>query len=555
MGGERPADRADLAGLPDRTRGLLLIGGTGRPHLLLAGRTALAEAGNHGRQALGLDLYLAAFEASPLDGELARFVLDLTARLGPSVADVASKKTMALLRASAARAAPVDDPAGLAELGRLAGLRDFQGLVAFLGDRVRRKPEALFWRGHLLDVAYLLGDWDTVLEVVDLPWPPGFDPVRSRVSGDVLFQRGDYEKAARGYARSGPLRPALWRLAECLTRLDGEVLSDRTLDAWRAIRRAAPWNAGPVLRLHDRLAGCDRPGPRLPGRVAVCLYTYNHAPELDAALAALFASDLSGAEVTVLDNASGDDTRAVLSSWRERTGGRLSVVTLPVNIGAPAARNWLASLPSVAKAAYVAYLDDDAQVPSDWLAFFGTAVRAFPGAGVYGCRVVDLACPERAQHADTHLLEPDQDGMPAVSSVCTQDLDFGQFDSLRPAASVTGCCHLFRTEALRACGPFDIRFSPTQYDDLDHDLRRVASGSPPVYQGHLRVLHARLSAALSLPDRAAMANSRGNLAKLGGKYPPQALAAMRRTMDDVLLTDYRRKRTLVDEVLDRTPAS
>ncbi|NMC50787.1 MAG: glycosyltransferase family 2 protein, partial [Desulfovibrio sp.] len=413
----------------------------------------------------------------------------------------------------------------------------------------------LFWRGHLLDVAYLLGDWTTVLEVLDLPWPPGFDLVRSRVSGDVFFQRGDYEKAAQGYARAGPLRPALWRLAECLTRLDGGALSDRTLAAWRAACDAAWWNVGPVLRLHDRLAGLDRPGPRLPGRVAVCLYTYNHAPELDAALAALFASDLSGAEVTVLDNASGDDTRAVLSAWRERTGERLSVVTLPVNIGAPAARNWLASLPSVAKAGHVAYLDDDAQVPPGWLAFFGAAVRAFPGAGVYGCRVVDLACPGRIQHADLHLLEPEQDQTPVFSAICTQDLDFGQFGYLRPAASVTGCCHLFRTEALRESGPFDIRFSPTQYDDLDHDLRFVASGSPPVYQGPLQVLHARLSAALSLPDRAAMANSRGNLAKLGGKYPPQALAAMRRTMEDALEEDYRKKRVVVDEALGRTPAS
>ncbi len=557
MDGEHASRRTDLGFLPDTLRGLLLLGGTGRTHLLAAGRAALAGAEPRfpGAATLGLDLFWAAFESSPLDGGLARHVLDLWTRGGAEAAGVLDRKAAALLRASAARAAPPDDRPALEELGRLAGLRDHKGLVRLLSGKTRTQPHQLYWRGHLLDAAYLLEDWETVREVLAMSWPPGFESVRARVAGDVLFQAGEYAEAAERYAMAAPLRPALWRLAECLIRLDGGALSERTLDAWRAACGAAWWNVGPVLRLHDRLAGFDSPGNRLAGRVAVCLYTCGKAAELDAALTALFASDISGATMTVLDNASRDATPEVLSAWRDRAATRLSVVTLPVNIGAPAARNWLAALPEVAGAEYVAYLDDDAVVPPDWLSLFAASVRACPGAGVHGCRVADLAGPGRLQSVDVQLVEPDPDDMPAVSSLCTQDLDFGQFSYLRPAASVTGCCHLFRGEALRESGPFDIRFSPTQYDDLDHDLRLVAVGSPPVYQGHLRVLHARLSGALLSLDRAATANSRGNLMKLGGKYPPGELMSMRRAMEDLLLADYRRKRAVVEEALGRTPAS
>ena len=54
--------------------------------------------------------------------------------------------------------------------------------------------------------------------------------------------------------------------------------------------------------------------------------------------------------------------------------------------------------------------------------------------------------------------------------------DWGAYGLTRPCATVTGCCHLFPTDVLAATGGFDLRFSPTQYDDLDHD--RYGPGYP-----------------------------------------------------------------------------
>ena len=154
----------------------------------------------------------------------------------------------------------------------------------------------------------------------------------------------------------------------------------------------------------------------------------------------------------MLDNGSEDGTAEMLRGWAERLSGgtaSLQVETLPVNVGAPAARNWLKRLPEVRAADWVAYLDDDALVPHDWLARFGQAVSLDPDAAVWGCRVCDET-PPRVQSADLHLQAQPQagDGVFDLNlefvDTCGQDLDFGQLGYSRPCVSVTGCCHLFR---------------------------------------------------------------------------------------------------------------
>ena len=126
---------------------------------------------------------------------------------------------------------------------------------------------------------------------------------------------------------------------------------------------------------------------------------------------------------------------------------------------------------------------------------------------------------------------------PGLADLCGQDLDYGQFDYIRPCLSVTGCFHLLRTDRLAGDGGFDIRFSPSQYDDLDRDLRRAQSGGHAAYQGHLRVLHARLSGALLHQDRAATGVSQGNLLKLWAKHPGDARAALQAADHAALASD------------------
>ena len=62
----------------------------------------------------------------------------------------------------------------------------------------------------------------------------------------------------------------------------------------------------PLLVLNDLTWGQRQLRKALPGRAEVLLYTFNKARDIDQTLESVFASDLGGARVTVLDNGSTD---------------------------------------------------------------------------------------------------------------------------------------------------------------------------------------------------------------------------------------------------------
>ena len=294
----------------------------------------------------------------------------------------------------------------------------------------------------------------------------------------------------------------------------------------------------------------------------IFLYCFNKAADLDATLASLAASDLGGARIFVLDNGSTDATPQVIAAWAGRLAGRLVPVPLPVNVGAPAARNWLASLPAVADTDFCAYLDDDVEVPPDWLARLGAAAAALPRAGAWGCRIREHGAPGVLQNADLHLQPPDgrtdfpdfdprkaREPCFRVSNLHLQTLDLGQFDYLRPCASVTGCCHLFRTAALRGSGGFSIRLSPTQYDDLEHDLRLAAAGKFAAYQGHLCVAHKKQTGKVSQSKPAPFGNAIGNQYKLQAMHPAAEIRRLAAEETRMLLDDLEEKAGRVDAEL------
>ncbi|HWQ09510.1 MAG TPA: hypothetical protein VN436_10395, partial [Holophaga sp.] len=203
----------------------------------------------------------------------------------------------------------------------------------------------------------------------------------------------------------------------------------------------------------------------------------------------------------------------------------------------PAARNWLAADARLREADWVCYLDDDVDLPRDWLGRLAAAAGAYPEAGVWGCHVADARNPAIAQGIDALPLPPEGGEGFRLSDAHAQGFDFGGFAHLRPCLSVMGCCHLFRRERLLAAGGFDIRYSPSQYDDVDHDLRLALSGRPAVYQGHLTVSHRRPAPALaaSRPDQTAggLANWHKLLAKHADRFRELADTLRAATAEDL----------------------
>ncbi|MBU1230698.1 MAG: glycosyltransferase [Proteobacteria bacterium] len=512
--------------LPAQARRMLARGSVGRDHLagLAAGllpQAAASEAAGRARLArLIQDLLCAAWAGNPLDGGLGQLLsgqpLPQWPRLPEPVADV--------LKALANfwRPAPDTDP--------WWSLRDAGERRALLLSRLQAEPKNLFWKAEAWALAWPRADWE-LADAALLPeaWPRTLAPLRLQASAQALLARGEAQDALAALDGLGAFFPggSPGLRAECLLRLGRQ---DEAVDLLTACVLSAPWRSSEFLRLSDLMSGAAGEVAPVPGSVAVLLYTWNKACELDETLASLAASDLQGARIWVLDNGSTDATPQVLEGWRGRLGEALSLVRLPVNIGAPAARNWLLSLPEVRRHEFLVFLDDDVTLPGHWLGRLGAAAVRFPEASVWGCRVVDEHNPLLVQSVDYVPCAPrsqrDASLLLALPTLHLGQPDLGQFTYLRPCVSVTGCCHLLRTADIDATGGFDIRFSPSQYDDLERDLRVFLGGGHVVYQGHLAVRHKRRSGVVAESSPAEIGSAQANARKLEAKHGEAALAGI-----------------------------
>jgi len=522
-----------LESLPRSLRLHLLAGSEGAAHLAQAADMAAGA----GLPDLARSLLLAAWAESPLDGALAARVAAV-----PGAPPVAA--ALAAQVAGSSR-----QPGELGYYRRLAGRRDHARVQAYLEGQRAKEPDNLYWTRLSLTHAMAGEDWDRAGSLTEtLP-----EPLARLIGGDVALLRGRPDQAlaeyrlclglwdgpgalpgqapqpAAGPVASGCASPPgiLPRLAQALLAL-GEA-GQGAAELRRALGQD-PWRTGALLALHDLETGWSTRCEALPGGVAVLLYTFGKAADLDRTLASLAASALDGARLFVLDNGSRDATPDILTAWTDRLGAdRLRTIRLPVNVGAPAARNWLMRLPEVRAVDWAAYVDDDVSLPPDWLRRLGAAARLYPEAGVWGCRVRDFARPSRIQSADAFLAPLEASAEPharrfELSNCHHQTLDRGQFAYLRPCATVTGCCHLFRTATLAAQGGFDLRYSPSQYDDLDHDIRLLLAGRTPVYQGHLAVGHFKSTGSLGAAGQSQYAIGFANQYKLHHSYTPEQFA-------------------------------
>ena len=536
----------DWRAIPGSLLAPLLQGCVGRMQLHTLANTALdLLAQNKDSQAFPLadfvrEAFLAAWEEAPLDLDCINPLLDLQ-ESWPCLPESLTR----LLRACKnGQHASEED---LSRLRALALAHDDNGLFAFIEQRHEAEPGNAYWLrqavhlGAARDLSWLE---QRFARAADVP-----EPVLAALKADAALLRGEHGLAARWYAaalRTLP-RPG-WRarLGESLFRA-GQT--DEALHHWQAALAQRPWQVHLVLRCDDLRRGRHLPAALPAGRGIILLYSWNKAGLLNATLSSLHASETGGTDIVVLDNGSNDATPAMLAGWEQRFAPRLEVVRLPCNIGAPAARNWLLSMPRMQEYDWIVFLDDDIELPPDWLRHFGAALAACPGRNVFGCRVVDHDRRHMLQCADFHLLpgdSPDKkpDSLPDFVqrfSIATLHVhaaqDFGQFTYLRPCVSVTGCCHLFRRASLFETGLFDLRYSPSQFDDFEHDLRHAMRGDLPVYQGYLRIPHARRTGSYGPGEGPQLANSWANMYKLQMRYPRETFDQIRAVAHAALLED------------------
>ncbi len=425
-----------------------------------------------------------------------------------------------------------------------------QHLPALVAD----PAEGLFRLGRSWDWLLRLGRAEEAGELIRRAALTGpAELLRPRLLAEWAFH---YQPAEAALDMVLGLDPEMWwpwtdiLAAELENRLGDPGGSARRLaGVWRAM----PWHPHLTLVLHHRLLPPKTVvSEEEMAATGVLLYSWNKPDLLAQTLESLAESHIGPARVVVLDNGSdrqgGDPMGRTLELGESLFAGRFETVRLPVNVGAPAARNWLLALPSVRAMRHAAFLDDDVLLPADWLPrMLAQAGRMGPEYGAVGCRIVSAAKPQTMQSADYHLLPPqpghgtfqDWPENLAVFDNAAGSLDLGLFSYSRPARSVSGCCHLLNMEGVRRHGGFNLAFTPTQFDDLERDLRLGLAGMDVHYLGDVAVGHVQHSSLARAKSLLQAAQVLGNKIKLEGMFTEDQLrglaeSGLDRLWDDLL---------------------
>jgi len=272
--------------------------------------------------------------------------------------------------------------------------------------------------------------------------------------------------------------------------------------------------------------------PLVPGsNTHICLYTWNKPNLLAQTMGSLAATDIGDARITILNNGTTECSAEELENRVRAEAPYIDVnwVHLPINVGAPAARNWLLALPEVQQAKYVAFLDDDVLLPKQWLRRYITTLDRY-GATAVGPKCVNQGV-RTIQYAFRSFEEVGERKIRFTANAPTL-MDMGQFDAARPSLTVMGCCHLFDMEKINKLGvpSFDIRFSPSQVDDIEHDLQIWKAGGKVVYDGGVPIIH--LQDTGKTKSQAAIGQAYANHYKMESKFTLTELQRMDTTIKD-----------------------
>lgn len=192
-------------------------------------------------------------------------------------------------------------------------------------------------------------------------------------------------------------------------------------------------------------------------KLTVAIPTFNRAALLKESLASVLAQDYEDFQVIVLDNASTDETGAVVQSFNDP---RLTYIQHPSNIGIWA--NWNRAL-EINQSPYLSIFHDDDLMQPGFLRESMTALESHPRAGFSFCL---------CEYVDGTGKRLSVQGAAGWDEGCVSGLDF-----LERMISIGYVVHtvsiLMRSSALKVIGPFDSPHSKATFD-LNLYLRLAA---------------------------------------------------------------------------------
>lgn len=197
-------------------------------------------------------------------------------------------------------------------------------------------------------------------------------------------------------------------------------------------------------------------------RVSVVVLTYNSDQVIEACLSALVPL-ADRAELIVVDNASADETRAIVA----RHMPPVQLIANNANRGCAGGNNvgWRA-----ARGDLVVFVNPDVVVTPGWFGPLVAAFEADPRLGIAGSKLY-YPGTRTIQHAGG-ILYPN--GM--VDHLGNGEEDVGQFDDVAEVDYVTGASIAVRRAALEELGGFDEDFNPAYFEETDLCWRARRAG-------------------------------------------------------------------------------
>lgn len=217
-----------------------------------------------------------------------------------------------------------------------------------------------------------------------------------------------------------------------------------------------------------------------PLTVTVVVPNYDGARLLPACLAALRAQTRRADAIVVVDDASRDDSVALLA----RDFPEVRVVRLAKNRGFAGAVN--AGI-EVVTTNLVALLNNDAVAEPRWLEALLDAAERHPEFDAFACRMLKVdptpGAPSRIDSAGLALAR----GFAQIS-IGDGEIDGPEFDGEREVLGACGGAALYRKRYLDELSGFDARYV-AYFEDYDLALRGLLRGKRTLYIGAARVHH------------------------------------------------------------------
>lgn len=214
-------------------------------------------------------------------------------------------------------------------------------------------------------------------------------------------------------------------------------------------------------------------------KISVVLVLFNQAELTYACLRSLLASNEVDFEVVIVDNASSDDTKALL----ERLRG-VNVLTNESNMHFLDGANQGAG---AANGELLLFLNNDAEVLPDTLSAAAACIESNPSFGAVTARIIR---PDgQLQEAGCYIL---RDGSTFGFGVSDEPFD-DRYAAQRICDYGSGAFLLTRLNLFRELSGFDRDYAPAYFEDVDYCARLLKAGYVTVYTPRAVVFHAEKS--------------------------------------------------------------